>query len=132
MNNRIIKGIECYYKNIKNDRHCRYLSWEHCYLAFYNAIKKVDKREKTIDYLCLQLAFYLASWGMYRGSSFLLQKDYTIHREPIKIILDDTYSVLLGIKCDKLLSNINLLFELIKKLEDEIRRENNREGEGNV
>jgi hypothetical protein len=31
------------------------------------------------DHAALQLAFYLASWGMYRGSSFLLQHDYTVH-----------------------------------------------------
>ena len=122
MQNSIIKGINDYYNDINNNDNSRYKSWEHCYATFYNAITNGDKSSETKDYLSLQLAFYLASWGMYRGSSFLLQKDYTIHREPIKIILDDTYSVLLGIKCDKLLSNINLLFELIKKLEDEYEK----------
>jgi hypothetical protein len=32
------------------------------------------------------LAFYLASWGMYRGSSFLLQHSYTVHRNVIDLI----------------------------------------------
>ena len=36
---------------------------------------------------CLHLSFYLASWGMYRGSSFLLWKDYLVHREVVKRIL---------------------------------------------
>lgn len=27
----------------------------------------------------LQLGFYLAGWGMYRGSTFLLQHAYTVH-----------------------------------------------------
>lgn len=39
-----------------------------------------------IDYLTLQLAFYLASWGMYRGSSELLQKDYLIHEPVVEIV----------------------------------------------
>jgi hypothetical protein len=30
------------------------------------------------DHAALQLGFYLASWGMYGGSSFLLQYDYTV------------------------------------------------------
>lgn len=50
MNNRIIKGIEYYYMSIKNNCHSRYLSWEHCYLAFYNAIKKGDKSKKIVEF----------------------------------------------------------------------------------
>ncbi len=38
---------------------------------------------------CLHLSFYLASWGMYRGSSFLLWKDYLIHREVVKKLLEN-------------------------------------------
>ena len=34
--------------------------------------------------MSLQLAFYLASWGMYRGSLFLLQKDYKVHIPVVK------------------------------------------------
>ena len=34
---------------------------------------------KDKDAAALQLGFYLASWGMYRGSSFLLQRSYTVH-----------------------------------------------------
>lgn len=37
------------------------------------------ENDVNLDYLSLQLAFYLASWGMYRGSSFLLQKYYRVH-----------------------------------------------------
>jgi hypothetical protein len=33
--------------------------------------------------------FYLASWGMYRGSSFLLWKDYLIHKEIVEKILQN-------------------------------------------
>ena len=52
-----------------------------------------------VDYLSLQLAFYLASWGMYRGSSFLLQKDYRIHIPVVKELLKSKYDPLAGIEC---------------------------------
>jgi hypothetical protein len=32
------------------------------------------------------LGFYLASWGMYRGSVAIFQKDYTIHIKAVQII----------------------------------------------
>jgi hypothetical protein len=34
---------------------------------------------KDKDAAALQLGFYLASWGMYRGSSFLLRRWSTVH-----------------------------------------------------
>ena len=38
------------------------------------------------EQLSLHLAFYLASWGMYRGSSKLLQKDHLVHLGAVKIL----------------------------------------------
>lgn len=63
-----------YSDRIKNEKNNRFLSWEHCYTCFYRA--RQDKTNVDIDYLSLQLAFYLASWGMYRGSTFLLQSKW--------------------------------------------------------
>ena len=54
------------------------------------------------DYLSLQLAFYLASWGMYRGSSFLLQKDYKVHVPVVEELLKPQYDCLFGLECVKL------------------------------
>lgn len=65
----------------------RYLSWEHCYLFFYKY--KNNPKEIDLDLAALNLAFYLASWGMYRGSSFLLQYDYKIHKEMIGELVDE-------------------------------------------
>lgn len=56
----------------------RYASFDFCYNYFYSFYK--EKRtnemasEKNLQMSCLQLGFYLASWGMMRGSSFLLEK----------------------------------------------------------
>jgi len=54
--------------------HDRMLSWDHCY-NFFHSLPQVPSTA-LIDETALQLAFYLASYGMYRGSTVLLQKDY--------------------------------------------------------
>lgn len=82
MTNNFIKDkANKFYKLAENNH--RFLSWEHCYSFFYNNRENL-KNEKIIDLAALNLAFYLASWGMYRGSSFLLQYDYKIFIPIIK------------------------------------------------
>ena len=92
----VIDAAQRFYNDLKDDPHARFRSWEHCYSSFYQARQKQEVDE---DYLSLQLSFYLASWGMYRGSSFLLQKDYKIHIPVVKEILESKYDSLLGITC---------------------------------
>lgn len=107
----IIESSKKFYDDLKQDPNARYRSWEHCYSNFYNAR---GKAKVDVDYLSLQLAFYLASWGMYRGSSFLLQKDYKIHIPVIEELLREKYDPLMGIKCSnfKKESNQKLLEEI--------------------
>lgn len=81
MSNDIVDTVMSFYDSLKEHENHRYLSWEHCFNAFSDS-ETVD----NIDYLSLQLAFYLASWGMYRGSSGLLWKDYKIHTGAVQII----------------------------------------------
>lgn len=70
----------------KDSKH-RFASWDYCYgLAQCMYARKEDLTDFDYDYMALNLAFYLASWGMYRGSSFLLDKSYKIHIEPVKLI----------------------------------------------
>ncbi len=92
----IIKSANTYYTESRLDANGRYHSWEHCYKCFYDAR---NNPSPDYDYLSLQLAFYLASWGMYRGSSFLLQKDYKIHIPLIEELLKSPYDCLLGLAC---------------------------------
>jgi hypothetical protein len=47
-----------------------------------------------LDAAALHLAFYLASWGMYRGSTFLLQCDFTVHRPAVDLLFQREFSVL--------------------------------------
>lgn len=72
----ISEKIQASYKDMRGE-HDRYRSWEHCYRYFRETSPSglsADRRHAA-----LQLGFYLASWGMYRGSSFLLQYTYTVH-----------------------------------------------------
>ena len=97
---KLIKNTDEYWRFCKKEN-SRYLSWEHCYTAFCNARNKKSLTEADKDQLCLHLAFYLASWGMYRGSSFLLQQDYKIHRKVVDAILDSDKR-LQGAGCEEL------------------------------
>jgi hypothetical protein len=73
----IHEKICAYYGEIIGDTHHRYRSWEHCY-RFFREVKPSGIAAQR-RHAALQLGFYLASWGMYRGSTFLLQHAYTIH-----------------------------------------------------
>ena len=95
----VIKSATIFYNQLKADQNGRYRSWEHCYKCFHDA--RNDSND-DYDYLSLQLAFYLASWGMYRGSSFLLQKDYKVHVPVVEELLKDKYDCLFGLECAKL------------------------------
>ena len=79
----------------------RFNSWFYCHEAFKEAHDDICAqsprgRLKTDvkDHLALHLAFYLASWGMYRGSSFLLQLDYKAHLPVVEMLFDGKYDVL--------------------------------------
>ena len=101
----------------------RYKSWEWCYKYFKDhhdlARLSDDEKESIIDTMALHLAFYLASWGMYRGSSFLLQRDYKAHIPAVKAILDLDKNLNQGKKYDSLWNfvpsekNIDDAYELL-------------------
>lgn len=111
-----IRCIRTYFNETVEDPHGRYLSWQHCYNAF--TTNRGNSDESTLDYLSLHLAFYLASWGMYRGSSFLLQKDYKVHIPVVKIIMEERYNPLVGITAEELIKdeNLNLLEEVSERI----------------
>ena len=75
-------------------------SWTFCHNAFkeYSKISYKELTDRDFDFLALNLAFYLASWGMYRGSSFLLNMDYKIHIPAVKKMMADCYKRLFEIE----------------------------------
>ena len=120
-----IKNTEKFYekldKNSENyEPNHRFKSWEHNFSIF------CQEREKTnpdIDKLTIHLAFYLASWGMYRGSSFLLQNDYKIHEEVVKEIIKEDYDDLVAIKFNEFTGeNLEKLERLNKFLRQHYRK----------
>jgi len=68
----------------------RYASFDYCFNYFQtfreqNRIGEICTPE-NIERSCFQLGFYLASWGMLRGSSFLLWKSIRFYRCLIEMI----------------------------------------------
>lgn len=82
--------IEKYLSGITADEFHRYKSWDNCFQAFGSSTKS--------EIQILELAFYLASWGMYRGSGGLLQKNHLIHKGAVDIIFSNTSQKL---KCNQ-------------------------------
>ena len=91
-----ISAAQTFYDDARASENGRSRSWEHCYRVFRDA--RTDP-SPDYDYLSLHLAFYLASWGMYRGSSFLLQKDYKVLLPVVEEVLKPEYDCLFGVAC---------------------------------
>ena len=92
----LINAAQAFYEDARANENGRSRSWEHCYRVFRDA--RIDP-SPDYDYLSLHLAFYLASWGMYRGSSFLLQKDYKVLSPIVEEVLKPEYDCLFGVAC---------------------------------
>ena len=95
----LISAAQTFYDDARANENGRSRSWEHCYRVFRDA--RTDP-SPDYDYLSLHLAFYLASWGMYRGSCFILQKDYKVHTPIVEEILKPEYDCLFGLACTDL------------------------------
>ena len=110
----LIDAAQIFYDDARRDENGRSRSWEHCYRVFRDA--RTDP-SPDCDYLSLHLAFYLASWGMYRGSSFLLQKDYKVLTPIVEKILKPEYDCLFGLVCTDLRNN-DVRDQLMKLYDD--------------
>jgi hypothetical protein len=88
----ICDKIDAYHGKIAGGVPWRYRSWEHCF-GFFRRITPAGIAAQR-DAAALQLGFYLASWGMYRASSFLLQYDYTVHLPVVDRLSDPCFSPL--------------------------------------
>ena len=65
----------------------RFRFWEYCHEAFLHRKGKALSVSKK-GLLPLNLAFFVASWGMYR-KSFLTQCDYKVHRKTVEACMKD-------------------------------------------
>jgi hypothetical protein len=97
----------------------RYASFDYCYTYFYsNRENPKNLLGDNLQLSCLNLGFYLASWGMYRGSSFILQKSLAVYIPIIELVASEKYSKLWGVDVDNydLGGNINLILEFKKEI----------------
>ena len=107
----LINAVQTFYDDARANENGRSRSWEHCYRVFRDA--RTDP-SPDYDYLSLHLAFYLASWGMYRGSCFILQKDYKVHTPIVEEILKPEYDCLFGLACaDLRKSEVQMILETV-------------------
>lgn len=106
-----------------NDPLHRYSSYDYCYNYFY---KNQTSILKDIEKSCAIIGFYIASWGMMRGSSFLLQKSYKYYKPLIQYIaqLENQY-------WDIDVNNYNLesqkILQIYKEIKDIVIEDNHRE-----
>jgi hypothetical protein len=67
----------------------RYNSFDFCFNYFSSFADKAQiANDENIETSCLQLGFYLASWGMLRGSSELLEKSLGFYIPMVRTIAD--------------------------------------------
>jgi hypothetical protein len=113
------KKIGAFHGKLAADPHHRYRSWEHCYRFFKS--RTADALVAQKDTAALHLGFYLASWGMYRGSAFLLQRAYTIHTGVVEALASPQFSTLWQIEVGSGPADLQLvttILELVEAVKD--------------
>lgn len=105
----------------------RYASFDYCFNYFQQFRDKDDKSElaENMQYSCLHLGFYLASWGMYRGSTFLLQKSAKVFEDLIKYIASSECDVWdIDVHNYSTGGNISKLIACEKKIREKLGKHN--------
>ena len=86
----VVQNLNDYFKEYISDRNLpshRYNSFDYCYNYFASFEDKTKiANDINMETSCLQLGFYLASWGMLRGSSRLIDNDLSVFVPIIKTI----------------------------------------------
>ena len=104
-----------------NPQDHRFTSFDYC----YNYFRTNSNLTKDIEKSCLTLGFYLASWGMFRGSSFLLQKSVKHFQPTIEYIstLDkDVWTIDVENYDEK---NIDIILKIYADLKTSLIKDNN-------
>lgn len=119
------KAIKVYCNDRSPDH--RYASFDFCYQYFQSLgpqKKHTIADAAHMEESCLQLSFYLASWGMFRGSSRLLKQSSRYFRPLVKwvSVCDDA---LWGIDVDSYTDdNINCLIDAASEITERLGPDN--------
>ncbi|WKZ58833.1 MAG: hypothetical protein QY309_13250 [Cyclobacteriaceae bacterium] len=100
----------------------RYTSFDYC----YNFFKTTSSSEiqKNLERSCLTLGFYLASWGMLRGSSFLLGKSARYYAGVIEYIASLPKDIWL-IDVDNYSSNADQILDIYENVKSHVIENSN-------
>lgn len=119
---------EKYLKMFLDDRNIwdRYASFDYCFNYFQNFKNKKDiVSSENIEKSCLHLWFYLASRGMYRGSSFLLQKSIEIYKDLLQVVVNMDPKIR-TMDVDNYPWNEKLIIECYNKIKESLINDNQR------
>ena len=101
----------------------RYTSFDYCYNYFRSTTDLTADIEKS----CSMLGFYLASWGMFRGSSFLLQHSAS-HFKPLIEYINSLDKSVWNIDADKYDDNsIERIIEIYGQVKEWLIPNGNRD-----
>jgi hypothetical protein len=100
----------------KSQPNDRYTSFDYCYGYFKT--NSGNDLTNNMQLSCLNLGFYLASWGMLRGSSYLLNKSVK-HFEPTIDYISNLDKEVWSIDVDSYNDdNIEIILEIYNKLKE--------------
>lgn len=95
LNKKIIEDVVDDFKEVREPDH-RLASYDYCYNYFYSFQSNPEKLKENKEKSSLYLIGFLASWGMLRGSSFLLtEKGIGVYKKLIPLIVnfDDLWEI---------------------------------------
>lgn len=72
-------------------------SWDFC----FNYFQDNPRPTRNMELSCLQLGYYLASWGMLRGSAFLFKETNALHYRSAIEVIEQHNEAMLGVDVDQ-------------------------------
>lgn len=120
---RNINKVISKFKNDQQDIQHRYYSFDFCYFHFRSS-KESEKID--IEKSCQVLWSYLASWGMLRGSSFLLWKNPAYLKDLVEWIYEQPLNTW-NIDVENYKENAQTVLDLYNKAKEYILKGNNHQ-----
>lgn len=104
----------------KNDKYGEVHSYDLVHKLFVDL--RYDHAEPTREYLALNLFTFLASWGMLRGSTFMLRKNYLFLLDIVDLVRQPKYDYLVDIDVFSNVFNRAKYIDDVLELKSEIIR----------
>ena len=116
----IQKEVDLFMDLYKNDIYGEVHSYDLVHKRFVDL--RYDHAAPTRDYLALNLFTFLASWGMLRGSTFMLRKNYLFLLEIVDLVRQPKYDYLVDIDVFSSVFNRAKYIDDVLELKNEIIR----------